>query len=135
MPIAPLSRGNVVVLGPDRRSALIAYVAGPRHVQRIPRRVITVRERVDGGPQLVREAVDEEAKEVQSDLAAFLWLAGIPAPPATDEWRLHLPAGVTEADLWDAVNGDRVRTQSASNAREVVADVRTALEELLGPLD
>ncbi|WP_374113692.1 DUF5956 family protein [Microbacterium sp. zg.Y909] len=134
IPGAPPRGGTVVALGPHLRHSLIAYLAGPRHVQRVPRRLGDVVEQVHGEPPTSRRPSDAERDEIQSRLVEFLAEFGIPAPPADDEWRLYLPPGVCEDDLWAAVNGPEVRHESEASPPEVLADLRTQLKRLLGPL-
>lgn len=135
MPSTPPRKGASVVLGPHLRHSLIAYLAGPRHVQRVPRQFDDVVEAVHGQPPVSRRPSDTERDEIQEHLTEFLADFGIPAPPAADEWRLYLPPEVSEGDLWSAVNGPEVRHESEASAPEVLADLRTQLERILGPLD
>jgi len=116
-------RGEVVTLSATSTAqALVAYLAGPRFVQRVPRTHGMVRERVGGGPWRTRPADGEDVADVQEALEMFMREVGLPAPPRGDQWLLHLPVGVSGADL--QVNGP-----------VVVAAIRRRLEDLLGALD
>lgn len=135
MPTMPPHTGDVVVLGPHLQHSLVAYLAGPRHVQRVPRQHGDVRVQISDGPEFTRPADDEDRAEIQESLEAHMTYLGLPPPPAEDEWRLYLPEGVTEEDLWAAVNSPEVAHYADTNGREVAAQVRSQLTRLLGPLD
>ncbi|MGV9192744.1 DUF5956 family protein [Microbacterium sp. MC2] len=135
MSTVPPHPGDVVVLGPHLQHSLVAYLAGPRHVQRVPRQHGDVRVQINDGPQFARPADDEDRAEIQDALESYMTDLGLPPPPSEDEWRLYLPENVTEEDLWAAVNSPEVVPYTDTNGREVAAQIRDQLARLLGPLD
>ncbi|RYF53976.1 MAG: hypothetical protein EOO27_24850 [Comamonadaceae bacterium] len=137
LPTTPIGhRGEVISLtAASTAQALAAYLAGPRFVQRVPRSHGLVREQIGDGPWRTRAADEEDIADVQEGLETFMHSLGLPAPPATDEWRLHLPQGLTSTDFAAAIDDPAIPAYTESNGREVVAAVTRRLEELLGPLD
>lgn len=132
-PSAPIpDRGEAVPLSAaSTAQALVAFLAGPRFVQRVPREHEVVREQQDDGPWTTRPVSDVEKAEVQADLAAFFEALGLPAPPSSDEWALHLPPEVSVCDFHAAVNDPTIPVSTDSNGQEVMAAVRDRVEALL----
>lgn len=130
-----MRRGEVVVLSANTADALIAYIAGPKHVQRVPRVDHAVREQVDDGPWTRRPPSEQERAEVQETLEAFFGHLGLPAPPQGEEWRLHLPEGVTEEAFRDSLADPAIPAFDGTNEAMVVEMITKRLEHLLGPID
>lgn len=89
----------------------------------------------DGGPWRTRSANEEDAPDVQEALEMFMTELGLPAPPHGDQWLLHLPPGVSGADLQAVLDDPSIPTYTNANGQEVVAAIRGRLEDLLGRVD
>lgn len=112
--------------------AVIAYLAGPRFVTRVARTHGDVREKAGDGPWVTRPPSSEDRAEVQETLELFFSDLDLPAPPSHDEWRLHLPEGVSEKDFRATVEDLSIPAYDATNGREVLAELERRLAKLLG---
>jgi hypothetical protein len=128
-------RGEVVALKPSMHDVLVAYVAGPRHVQRVPREDSMVRERCGDEPWRVREPNDDDRAEIQDVLSGHMRAMGLPAPPPGDEWRVHLPLGVSRSDYVATLLDPEIPLFDDDNAAEVIEVLSRKLTDLLGSLD
>nr|WP_269454418.1 DUF5956 family protein [Microbacterium sp. TNHR37B] len=137
LPSTPIAGGGEVVIlsAASTAQALVAYLAGPRFVQRVPRVHGMVRESRGGETWRTRPADAEDIADVQEALEQFMGELGLPAPPPGDEWRLHLPAGLSGSDLQAALDDPAIPAYTPTNGREVVAAIKRRLEDVLGALD
>lgn len=136
IPDSPIEgSGEVVALKASMHDTLVAYVAGPRHVQRVSREDSQVRERCGEEPWRKREPNDDDRAEIQQVLNNHMRAMGLPAPPSGDEWRLHLPLGVSTADYTAAMLDPEIPLFHDDNAAEVIDALARKLSAVLGPLD
>lgn len=114
-------------------SALAAFLAGPGHAFEVPARVGMVREWIDGVEQPPRPPTADELAGVHSDMANYLALAGVPAPPEGVEWEIVLPFGHDPQAFWSELYremGDATDYRPET-APAVAAAMRAALDRVL----
>ena len=98
--VLPPREGTQLHLTANLNDVLIAHLAGPSFVQRVP-----------ADPQPQAEAHDDalgraSGLDHRDIVAEFLAEFGIAEPPAGDSWILYLPDGVTENDLRMITHGN-----------------------------
>lgn len=115
--------------------ALVAFLAGPRSVSFVKQPPAEVRWRSGSAAAGTRDLSREEVEEAESELAMDLELAGVDAPPPGIEWRLRLPAGVSEEEFGRLVN-DQMAPDGyhEGNARATAERLQRELSQLLGGL-